>query len=149
MEVKLQDSPALNAFLGQQAVAVIAVPVDIDGTLHAATLHYWHRAEPLKFYFVTGKDTEKCRMLLDGKSVKAACVVGTNPGTAFSLQMRGSLAIVNADERTAEVDAYYQKHAGHPRDIADPKNVLLEFTPSWARFTDPSKGYGPVFLNRA
>jgi uncharacterized protein YhbP (UPF0306 family) len=139
--MKLANYPKLAKFLNDEIIAVISMPVDEQGTLHIATLHYSHNPEPLQFYFVTGRDTEKCTLLKQKASVQAACVVGTTRGVPFTVQMRGELRIVEPKDRKEAVAAYQQKRHSRNDDLADGKNVLLEFTPSWARFTDFAEGW--------
>ena len=137
----LKDCPDLAKFLKTEPAATIALPIDEEGTIHAASLLYSHVEEPLRFYFVTSKNTEKCQLLLERGSLPAACVVGTGRGTDCTLQMRGIVRIVDKEGYDQELDAYYKKRGDHHDDIVDPVNVLLEFTPAWARYTDYTKGY--------
>lgn len=138
---KLVDCPELQKFLREEPAAIIATTIDDEGTIHAAALLYWHDENPLRFYFVTSKNTEKCKLLLQRASLPAACVVGTARGVDITLQMRGILAIADKDEFKAELDKYYEKRGNYNDDIIDPENVLLQFTPNWARYTDYTKGY--------
>lgn len=143
----LADCPDLRKFLQKEPAATIAVPIDDQGTIHAAALLYWHNENPLRIYFVTSKNTEKCKLLLQRDSVLAACVIGTGRGTEMTLQMRGELAIVDKEKHEEEVDNYYKKRGNHHDDLIDPENVLLQFAPNWARYTDYAKGYERRILN--
>lgn len=145
MNYTLSDYPTLQAFLSEQPVLTLAVAVDTAGTLHAATIHYWHTTEPLAFYMVTGRDSEKCRLLKTQPEIQAACVVGTNRGAAFTVQMRGQLR----EASKVDLDHYYKKRGDRLKDIDDPKNICLVFTPNWVRFTDYSKGWDHAYLNVA
>ena len=136
----LADEPLLAAFLDEQQALTMSVAIDAEGTIHIAAITYYHKLDPLKFYFVTGKDTEKCRMLLDGSPHKAACVVGTWVDTPFTLQMRGTIRIVPKGQAVTEIMAYTKKR-GDSHGAEEPENVLLEFTPNWARYIDYSKGW--------
>lgn len=138
--MRLADAPGLAAFLDSTAVATFAAPVDADGTLHIATMHYWHDHKTLNFYFVTEKSSEKCTLLKDGSTQKAAVVVGTVMGTPFTLQMRGVAQIVLKDEHTFAIDGYTTKR-GNSHDVEHEGSVLLQFHPTWARFTDYAHGY--------
>jgi len=141
MADKLEDLPDLRSFLDVEPAATIAVAIDESGTIHAASLLYWHTTHPLRFYFVTSRDTEKCRLLNKVGVTPAACVIGTTRNVDCTLQMRGRLAIVDKNKYQTEIDKYYAKRGNHHDDIIDPDNVLLEFTPTWARYTDYRKGY--------
>ncbi len=146
MEVKLADCPELAKFLDDESFATAALPVDHVGTIHAATMGYAHRTDPLTFYFVTGKASEKCTLLKNGEAVRGALVVGTCKDTPFTLQMRGDFRIVEANSHPKAIETFYKKHSSRD-DIDDPKNILLEFTPTWARFTDYAKGWEHSFLD--
>lgn len=138
---KLADYLGLAEFLQNQPVATIAVPINDHGDLHAAALHFWNSEEPLKFYFVTGRNTEKAQLLKTRKQIPCAVVVGTQKGTSFTVQMRGDLSEGDSND----LESYYQKHSKFD-DINDPKNMCLVFTPKWARFTDYSKDYARFML---
>lgn len=140
MAGRLADYPGLAAFLEREFAATLAVPVDTAGTLHAASLCYIHTSEPLRFYFVTGRDTEKCRLLKTQPTVPCAMVIGTVKDVQFTLQMRGKLR-EESHPAAAVMDRYYQKRGNRHDDINDPANLCLVFEPTWARFTDYGKGY--------
>lgn len=144
----LRDLPLLGEFLSKELVATLALAVDKEGTIHIASLGYWHAGNPLKFYFVTSKDTEKCILLLDGSVQKSACVVGTVKGVNFTLQMRGMTQIVDKDTHKNITDAFTKKR-GNNSGVDKPETVLLEFTPTWARYVDYSKSWQPEFLDLA
>lgn len=138
---KLADCPDLQKFLQNELAATIALPIDDKGTIHAASLLYWHDENPLRFYFVTSRATEKCKLLLEKRTLPAAYVVGTYRDTDMTLQMRGTVVIVDKEKFAEQLEKYYAKRGNHHDDIIDPINVLLEFTPTWARYTDYTKGY--------
>lgn len=143
---RLKEIKGLNAFLHTQTAATVGLAIDEQGTLHVAALLYWHSEDPLKFYFITGKNTEKCRLLKDGGVQKAGCVVGTVKGVEFTLQMRGVVQIVPKEQYAGVIEAYTQKR-GDNHDIDNPDYVLLEFTPDWARYTDYSQDWTPHLLD--
>ena len=141
LKTKITDHPKLQEFLASHMAATIAVPVDDQGTLHAASLLYSHTLSPLKFYFVTARDSEKCEKITPENPLQCAAVIGTEKGTEFTVQMRGSILEIDPASHKEIVDDYYKKRGNHHDDIEDPKTCLLEFTPHWARFTDYAKGY--------
>lgn len=145
--MKLTEQPKLAAFLGTEMVATVALPIDANGGIHAASLLYTHTTEPLAFYFITGHDSEKCRLLRSGNAVRGACVIGTYKGTPFTLQMRGKFRVADPQSYQAQINRYYQKHPKRQDDINDSSNVLLIFTPDWARFTDYAHGWNHHFLD--
>ncbi len=136
------DYPGLADFLSRETAAVLAVPIDEAGTVHAAGILYYHQATPLRFYFVTPRSSDKCTLLRAGGKIKAACVVGTIKGVDFTLQMRGTLEICDYAQLPAVVDAYYEKRGNRDMDVlGEDDYVLLQFVPTWGRFTDYTSGY--------
>lgn len=131
----------LSKFLAEEKSAVLSVAVDSNGTLHSAALLFVHQEGPLRISFVTNKNTEKCKMLINGGARKAACVVGTTKNTPFTLQMRGKLKIVDTSAHRADLELYIKKFPNGPDDINEEDNVLLQFIPTWSRYIDYQKGY--------
>jgi uncharacterized protein YhbP (UPF0306 family) len=146
MGIKFADHAGLQQFLNTESVATLAVPVDKAGTLHIATMNYLHLENPLSFYFMTSSKSEKCQLLNIQPSVIAACNVGTYKGTPFTVQMRGTARLLNKTEQADVLDAYYRKRETNNKNVEGPDSVLLAFTPSWARFTDFSKGWDTTML---
>ncbi len=145
--INLSDYPALSDFLTVHESATIAVPIDTNGTIHVANLLYWHNPGSLKFYFVTSRYSEKCKLLTDHKALKCAIVVGTEKDTPFTMQMRGSLQEIEPSENDDILDNYYRKRKNRHDDINNDSHCLLEFSPNWGRFTDYSKGYETHLLD--
>ena len=144
--MKLQDATGLLTFLMEQRVATLAVPIDELGTLHIATMNYYHWLDPFALYFITSSKSEKCSLLREGKEVAAACNVGTFYGTPFTLQMRGTAKIISQDDAASILDGYFAKRGDKNRNVEGPGSVLLQFTPDWARFTDYAKGWHATLL---
>lgn len=145
--MKIIEIEELQNFLENQKAATIAVPIDENGTIHAASLLYWNSIDPFNFYFVTSRDTEKCALLKDARKITCAVVVGTEKGTDFTLQMRGNIQEVEPKDFSKELDAYYQKRGNRQDDIDDPATCILQFSPTWARYTDYSQGYNRDFID--
>jgi general stress protein 26 len=146
-KVKLADHPKLIDFLKSHETLNMANPIDDRGTLHASAMLYHCTVDPLRFYIVTARDTEKCKLLKNDKTVQCAVVIGTERHTPFSIQMRGSFKEIESKDNQEIIGAYYKKLDNHYDDINDPKNCLLEYTPTWARFTDYSEGYVRHYLD--
>ena len=143
--MKLAELPELNKFLQHSMAATIAVPIEND-ELHASSLIYWNSTEPLLFYFITSGDSVKFTLLKSKAEINCAAVVGTTKGTPFTLQMRGLLSEIAAEENKDVLENYYYKRGNDKDDITDPNTCLLRFQPKWARFTDYSQGYLQNFL---
>lgn len=139
--MRFSEAQELQQFLDKKDSATIAVPIDLKGTIHAASLRFWNNPNNNKFYFVTSINTEKCTLLKSEKKIPCACVVGTVKGADFTLQMRGDLTVVEKETNQSAIESYYHKRGNRHDDIDDPDNVLLEFSPNWARYTDYSAGY--------
>lgn len=144
--IRLSERQDVVDFLKQEPVGVVAVQINKEGDLHTAPLHYWSSFNPLEFYFVTGKDSEKCA-LLKKEPAKAAMAVGTVKGVSLSVQMRGQMEIVDKKKYNKQAKAYYTKRQGLKDDLSKDTMVLLKFTPNWARFTDFSDGWKPIFID--
>ncbi len=136
--VSLDSQILLKEFLAQEQIAVLSLPINSKGKLHSAALLYYHTESPLAFYFVTGRKTEKVRLLLESDSLPASCVIGMAKGIAFTIQMRGEIRIAELDTQTEA--ALYVKRGNRKDDLVDPDNICLQFTPSWVRFTDYPNG---------
>ncbi|MFI5275608.1 MAG: hypothetical protein ACHQT5_02170, partial [Candidatus Saccharimonadales bacterium] len=80
-------------------------------------------------------------------SMPAALAIGTEKGTPFTVQLRGSLEAIDPAGHKQIVSAYYQKRGNRRDDLNDPNNSLIMFTPTWGRFTDYAKGYDRFFLD--
>ena len=145
--IKLSGYPSLSDFLSEHLAATIAVPIDNNGTIHAASLLYWNSLNPLKFYFVTSRNSEKYKLLDTRDAINCAVVIGTEKDTPFTLQMRGTIQEVDPKKYQEVVENYYQKRGNRHDDIDAPDTCLLEFKPNWARFTDYSKGYDRLILD--
>jgi general stress protein 26 len=146
-KVKLSDRSKLVDFLNSHEALTMANPIDNEGTLHASAMLYYCTVDPLRFYFVTARDTDKCKPLKANKILQCAIVVGTERHTPFSIQMRGYVKEVKTSDNKGVIDGYYKKLKNHYDDVNDPANVLLEYTPTWARFTDYSEGYNRYYLD--
>ncbi len=133
-------------FLEKQKAATIAVPINDSGVLHAASLRFWNNDKAFCFYFVTSRDSEKYSLLRKKKTIPCAVVVGTEIDTEFTLQMRGNIEEVDPKDYIKETDAYYKKRGNHRDNIYDEQTCLLQFKPSWARYTDYSKGRERNFI---
>ena len=129
----------LNSFLKQEKTAVLSLPVDDNGTIHSAALLFSHSQEPVRFYFITGRSTEKCKKLLAGESQKASVVIGMVKDVDFTLQMRGEVRIIEKSEEI--INLHQAKFPGGMDKADDENNVLLEFKPHWGSYCNYSKGF--------
>lgn len=131
---------ALKRFLQEELVATLALPANASRDIHIAPMVFWLNPSGYEVYFVTDRNTEKCKPLVNRKRIQAGCVIGTSKGTQYCLQMRGHVKIVDPQNHKRAIDAYYKKRGNRNDDIDQPQNVLLEFKPSWIRCTDYTDG---------
>lgn len=126
----------ISAFLEAHRVSVMGV-LQSDGTIHSASLHYAHSEKPLGFYFITGRDSRKCRSLLDGAVQNASLVIGFNEEEFVTFQMEGKVKIV---EDETELDnawkTYLEKYPSRSGRKDNPEIAVLKFAPDWWRYTD-------------
>ena len=120
-------------FIKSQRIVVLAVP-NLDGSPHAAIMHFAHSDEPLQFIILTAHDSKKCKNLVENGTCKASLVLGTSEAEMKTMQLDGDLTFT---EDTALMDAYFAKFpekwekyspGGH--------DTFLIFTPTWWKFSD-------------
>lgn len=130
MDQKISD------FLTKHRVCSLTT-ILVDGSPHAAALHYSHKNVPLELYFSTENTSRKCQSLLDGQTVKGSVVAGFSEEEWITLQMDGEVkAIFNTEELKAVQAIHYPKHPNSEKYKDDPATIFLKFTPSWWRYTD-------------
>lgn len=125
-----------QAFMAQEPVATLALAIDEIGTMHAATMRYWATPEMDALFFVTHKDSEKCKLLHIQESLPAAVVIGGYMGATFYVQLRGTVQIVSKQKYRHEIGEYYLKRKNKNDDVDDPNMVLIKYVPTWLRLTD-------------
>jgi general stress protein 26 len=126
----------VQEFLKSHRVSVLSIVQD-DGTVHAAALHFAYTDDPLIFYVITGRESRKCRPLLSGKSVPASIVIGFEESEFATFQADGTVHILSdeADLNTGW-DVYGTEYPDRLQAREESDTVLLEFTPTWWRYTD-------------
>lgn len=114
--------------INTERAGVIAVQM-LDGTPHAATVHFAYQPEPLTFIFLTSPTCRKLEALRAGDA-PASFVVGTTEELNKTLQMDGIARLEDTEELRA---AYFAKF---PEKLKHQDDVFFTFTPTWWRFTD-------------
>jgi uncharacterized protein YhbP (UPF0306 family) len=114
---------------------VLAVEM-LDGSPHAATVHYAHAEEPLVFYFETCREYRKAEVLLGRVASRASVVIGTHEKTTKTMQMDGVVQLLSVSERDICNSVYLKKFPEKTEKLPDPKCILFKFTPTWWRFSD-------------
>lgn len=123
-------------YLKTQRVGVLAVEM-LDGSPHAATVHFAHTDEPLVFYFETDRKYRKSEPLFARESVRASLVIGADKNTMKTLQLDGTARLVQ-DGKGKEVfeKVYFEKFPEKRAKYSGPDVVIFSFAPSWWRFID-------------
>ncbi len=112
-----------------------------DGSPHAATIHFSEMQNPTRIILLTEKTTKKCEALLEKNSVPASFVIGFSEEERMTLQMDGTVRLVTgAVELAAVKEVHFTKIPTAKKFEKNPDTVLLEFTPTWWRFTDYNGG---------
>ena len=132
-------------YIDSQRVCVVALEM-LDGSPHAATVHFAHINEPLTFIIQTNPSYRKSEPLLARDTVRASLVIGLVEiagGKEKTFQVDGEAQIIEKDDPLVKVylDKFPEKAGKWEEDI------FFKVTPSWWRFTDWSKLEGKTILN--
>ncbi len=131
------QNPPQNIFeyLKTQRTGVLALEM-LDGSPHAATLHFAHSENPLIFYFQTHSESRKAEPILNNKITKATFVVGANESEMKTLQIDGIVELIKPEEKEAYTQVYLGKFPEKLEKSNNPKFISFKLTPTWWRFTD-------------
>ncbi len=133
-------------YLATQRIGVLAVEL-LDGAPHAATVHFAHVVDPLRFYFETYRQYRKAEPLLAQAQTRASLVIGVDEGNLKTLQLDGIVRVIAAKER-ADFDAvYFGKFPDKHAKANEPRNLFFTFIPTWWRFTDWTGAGGKVIVS--
>ena len=122
-------------FLKKERVGVLSVILP-EGIPHSATVHFSESIDPLKLYIQTSNRTTKVKPFLNGKSGKAAFVIGFSERDWLTLQMRGSIVAIRDKKELERIYKIHYKKQPEAEQYKGPKTVFLKFTPTWYRYTD-------------
>ncbi len=132
-------------YLKTQKIGVLAVEM-MDGSPHAATVHFAHTEDPLVFYFETYREYRKAEALLGREKTRASFVVGCDEVTTRTLQLDGVVQVIKEEDKEYFDSIYLDKFPNKKEKSKDPKFVRFKFTPTWWRFTD-WRAEGKIILN--
>lgn len=122
-------------YLDEERIGVLAVEM-LDGSPHAATVHYSYDATENIFYFETYKDYRKAEPILKGIDVRVSFVVGVNESKMKTLQMDGVVKLVDTDGLKNFEENYFAKFPNKLEKYKAGGFVCFSFAPTWWRFTD-------------
>lgn len=128
------DPKALD-LLKKERVCVLAVTL-ADGAPHSATVHYSELLEPVKLFIQTYPTVKAKAIQERGGRAKASIVVGTSEAEFVTLQMRGDIRIVTDAGELEEIFKIHYAKQPQAEKYKSPSTIILEFTPTWWRYTD-------------
>lgn len=132
-------------YIKTQRVGVLAVEM-LDGSPHAATVHFAHTEDPLIFYFETYREYRKAEPLFGKETTRASFVIGSDESNMKTLQLDGIAELLKSDEKESAISLYLGKFPEKTEKSKDPKFVFFKFTPKWWRFTDWTDPKGKTIL---
>lgn len=132
-------------YLKTQRVGVLAVEM-LDGSPHAATVHFAHVEDPSVFFFETNRDYRKAEPLFGRETTRASFVIGSNEKDLKTLQLDGVVQLLKPEEKETFNSVYLGKFPEKKEKSIDPKFVYFKFTPRWWRFTDWTPPQGKIIL---
>lgn len=133
-------------YIQTQRICILAVEM-MDGSPHAATVHFAHTENPLTFFFETANDTRKNEALSGRETTRASMVIGSDESNMRTLQMDGEVRLLKKEEKELFDEIYLAKFPSKAAKAADPKAVFFLFIPKWWRFTDWTRPEGKIILH--
>ena len=144
--MSIAAKPEILGYLETQRVGVLAIEM-LDGSPHAATVHFAHSSEPFCFYFETDKNYRKSEPLFGRATSRASFVVGSDENNLKTLQLDGAAQLIDSEKENDHFAAvYFKKFPEKKKKLDDPKLVLFKFTPTWWRFTDWTGPQGKTIM---
>ena len=134
-------------FINSQFLSVLSVEM-MDGSPHAATVHFAMSEEPFMFLFETYRPYRKCEALFGREISRASVVIGFDESNRKTLQMDGEVKLLTTDtEMMLFNKVYFKKFPNKKEKSKDPKFVFFAFVPKWWRYTDWDHSSGKVILS--
>ena len=126
---------AILDYLKTQRTCVFAIEM-MDGSPHAATVHFAHSENPFVFYFETNKTYRKAEPLFGRPESRASLVVGSTESNMQTLQLDGNARLIKDDELDTYTQIYLGKFPEKQEKSQGADFVRFLFIPTWWRFTD-------------
>jgi len=134
-------------FISQKRVGVLAVEM-LDGSPHAATVHFAHVENPLLFFFETERAYRKSEPLFGRQLTRATFVIGTDESATKTLQLDGQARLITESEKDLYDSTYFGKFPEKKaKSVNNPNFVFFVFIPDWWRFTEWTKEKGKLILS--
>lgn len=138
-------NPEILEYLNTQRTCVLAVEM-MDGSPHAATVHFAHHENPLIFFFETNRSYRKSEPLFGKKETRASVVIGSNESNMKTLQMDGIARLISDIEIDLYEKIYHEKFPEKKVKSERQDYVKFLFIPTWWRWTDWTKPEGKVTI---
>jgi general stress protein 26 len=130
------SDPRIIQFVGKHRIAVLSVEMP-DGSIHSATVHYSHKADPFQLCFSTKNDSRKFEAVSAQGACKAAVTIGFSEEEWMTLQLDGELTLVVEPAEIEAVNAvHFTKYPEYRKYETDSSRVRIVFIPHWYRFSD-------------
>lgn len=129
----------LETFIKNHRISVVSI-LQKDNLVHGATMHFAFDPEKQIFYFMTGKNTKKVQSILEGEDANASLVIGFYEEDPATFQAEGVISLVKEDNKQSGWEVYLKKMPHRASGKDDEKVVLLQFIPTWGRFSDFRSG---------
>ncbi|GAB4157286.1 MAG: hypothetical protein Fur003_1000 [Candidatus Dojkabacteria bacterium] len=107
-----------------------------DGMPYSSTMHYAYDSKTSKFYFVADRNDTKCQLILQDGTSKASLVIGFDVEVWSTLQMRGEVIALEGEPAEFIVKTLFKDFTGLKPLLDNDDRIILEFTPTWWKFTD-------------
>ena len=135
----------ISDYIESQRVGVLAIEM-MDGSPHAATVHFAHIAGPFTLFFETYRDSHKAQALFGRAKSRASFVLGTDETTNTTVQIDGVAELISIEGKELFDSVYFKKFPKKVEKSKDPKFVCFKFTPTWYRYTSWTKEHGKEIL---
>lgn len=133
-------------YLQEERIGVLAVEM-LDGSPHAATVHFSYDEKENIFYFETYREYRKTEPILNKEKVRASFVVGVNENKMMTLQMDGLVDLLNEKTLPGFEENYFAKFPNKLEKYKAGNFVCFSLKPTWWRFTDWTAANGKIILN--
>lgn len=131
-------------WLSEQRVGVLSVEM-LDGSPHAATVHFSHTSDPLEFFFETRRHYRKAEPILKNEDTRASFVVGFDESEMKTLQLDGKILLLEPENESIS-SSYLDKFTEKRGSENNPETIFFIFVPTWWRFTDWNKPEGKTIF---
>lgn len=122
-------------YIKTQRVGVLAIEM-MNGSPHAATVHFAHTEDPFVFYFETYKEYRKAEALTGREKSRASFVIGSDESNMKTLQLDGIVELLKPEEMEIYGKTYFAKFPNKLEKYREKEFLCFKLTPTWWRFTD-------------